>query len=73
MGKLILFNFVSLDGYFAGPRGELDWHTVDAEFHAFSETQLNKVDALLFGRKTYEQMAAFWPTAQAIFNARYGP
>ncbi len=35
MSKLILFNLMSLDGFFAGPHGEIDWHNVDAEFNDF--------------------------------------
>ena len=29
MRKVILFNMVSVDGYFAGPKGDIDWHNVD--------------------------------------------
>ncbi len=32
MRKLVVFNLVSLDGYFAGPDGNIDWHNVDDEF-----------------------------------------
>ena len=53
---------VSLDGYFEGPNHELDWHNVDAEFVDFALEQLAAADTLLFGRKTYELMAGFWPS-----------
>jgi dihydrofolate reductase len=56
----------SLDGYFEDERQSLDWHNVDPEFDRFSIEQLSSVDTILFGRKTYEMMAAFWPTEQAI-------
>jgi dihydrofolate reductase len=54
---------IALDGFFEGPKQELDWHNVDEEFHEFAERQLSTVDALLFGRVTYQMMASFWPTA----------
>jgi len=56
----------SLDGYYEGPNHELDWHNVDEEFNVFSIQQLNSVDMLLFGRVTYEMMAAFWSSAYAL-------
>jgi dihydrofolate reductase len=66
MRKIILFNLVSLDGYFAGPKGEIDWHNVDDEFNRFAIQQLDEVGALLFGRITYELMASYWPTPEAV-------
>lgn len=67
MKELILFNMISLDGFFAGPGGELDWHNVDAEFNTFAIDQFrtSAVDTLLFGRVTHQLMAAYWPTAEA--------
>ena len=56
---------VSLDGYFEGPNHELDWHNVDPEFNKFAITQLKEVDLILFGRRTYELMANYWPTEDA--------
>ncbi len=61
MRKIFLFMMVSLDGFFEGPDHELDWHNVDAEFNRFAAEQLNEVDTLLFGWRTYELMAGFWP------------
>lgn len=61
MRKIFVFMMVSLDGFFEGPDHELDWHNVDAEFNEFATEQLNDVDMLLFGWKTYELMAGFWP------------
>jgi dihydrofolate reductase len=66
MRKLILFNLITLDGYFAGPNGEIDWHNVDDEFNEFAIEQLNTVDTILFGRVTYQMMASYWPTPTAI-------
>lgn len=66
MRKLILFNMVSLDGFFEGPGGDISWHMVDDEFNQFSEGQIQSVDEILFGRITYELMANFWPSAEAL-------
>ena len=68
MRKVILANLVSVDGYFEGPKKELDWFNVDSEFLEQAEETLNFADILLFGRITYEHMASYWPTAEAIKN-----
>jgi dihydrofolate reductase len=65
MRKLFISNLVSLDGYQAGPNGELDWFTVDKEFLEYAEDMMNSVDIILFGRITYEMMAAYWPMDHA--------
>jgi len=54
---------VSTDGYFEGPDHDISWHNVDAEFNAFANAQLAEFDALLFGHRTYDLMAGYWPTA----------
>ena len=59
MKRLIIFNMMSLDGFFAGPQGELDWHNVDGEFNEFAIEQTGTVDVLLFGRVTYQMMASY--------------
>jgi dihydrofolate reductase len=66
MGKVIVFNLTTLDGYFEGPKREIDWHHVDDEFNEFAIEQLNSVETLLFGRVTYELMASYWPSTGAI-------
>jgi len=68
MRKIIVSNFVSLDGYIAGPNGELDWYIVNKEFLDYAEDMLNSVDTILFGRKTYEMMADYWPMPEAKSN-----
>ncbi len=65
MRKLFLFMMTSLDGYFEGPDHDISWHNVDAEFNEFAIQQTSEVDMLLFGRKTYEMMAGYWPTEAA--------
>lgn len=52
---------VSLDGYFEGDGHDLSWHNVDEEFVKFADAQLDETDTLIFGRKTYEMMADYWP------------
>ena len=66
MRKVFVFMMVTLDGFFEGPDHEIDWHNVDEEFNEFAIDQLNEVDALLFGRVTYQGMASYWPTPFAI-------
>jgi dihydrofolate reductase len=68
MRQVILFNMATLDGFFAGPNGEIDWHHVDEEFNEFAIAQLNSADGLLFGRVTYQGMAGYWPTDIAMTN-----
>ena len=65
MRKVILFVQVSLDGFFEGPKKEIDWHMVDDELHAHVLEELKAMGAFLSGRVTYELMAGFWPTADA--------
>jgi len=65
MRKIIVFNFVSLDGFFEGPNKELNWHQVDEEFHQFAIDQLNEIDTILFGRVTYQMMHAYWTSSHA--------
>lgn len=70
MRQIFAFLVTTLDGYYEGPNHEFDWPVVDAEFNEFSIEQLDEVDTLLFGRVTYEGMAAYWPTPEA---QRYDP
>jgi dihydrofolate reductase len=69
MRRLVMFNLVTLDGSFAGPSGEIDWHNVDDEFHQFARAQLDSADGLLFGRVTYQLMVSYWPTPDAAAQA----
>jgi dihydrofolate reductase len=71
MRKLVVFNSVSLDGYFSGTNGDLSWaHRApkDAEFDKFVEGNAKGGGVLVFGRKTYELMVSYWPTPQALEN-----
>jgi dihydrofolate reductase len=66
MKKVIFQMTVSLDGYIEGPNRELDWHVVDDEFNAYAVEMLEASDVLIMGRRTYELMAASWPTAADV-------
>ncbi|MFZ0247179.1 dihydrofolate reductase family protein [Candidatus Binatus sp.] len=71
MRELVVFNNVTLDGYFAGVNGDFSWaHSGndDAEFNAFVAENASGGGQLLFGRITYELMASYWPTPNAIQN-----
>ncbi len=70
MRKIVVFNLVTVDGFFAGPNGEIDWHNADDEFDRFTIEwiQTKPFDTLIFGRTTYELMASYWPTPEAIKN-----
>ena len=67
MRKLFTFNMVTLDGFFEGPNGEIDWHNADnEEFNDFAIEQMSTMDTIVFGRKTYQLMASFWPSEIAV-------
>src|SRR5689334_12552039 len=66
MRKLLMFNMISLDGYYEGPGHDISWHTVDAKFNDFAIEQLNAVDTLIFGKRTYELMVGYWPTDEGV-------
>lgn len=68
MRKLRVFNLVTLDGYFSGEGGDISWHNVDAEFQEYAEKNSNSGNTLLFGRVTYELMAGYWPSPEALKN-----
>lgn len=63
MRKIIVSNYVTLDGFIAGPNGEIDWFVWDEEIAKYSRELLYSIDTILFGRVTYELMASYWPTA----------
>ena len=68
MRKLHVFESISVDGFFTDAAGDSQWaHTgaADPEFTAWVGSNASSGGELLFGRKTYELMAAFWPTEQA--------
>jgi dihydrofolate reductase len=65
--KLIVFNSVTLDGYFTDKNNDMSWaHQNDPEWNAFVAENAKGGGTLLFGRITYELMASFWPTPAAM-------
>ncbi|MGH2811143.1 MAG: dihydrofolate reductase family protein [Actinomycetota bacterium] len=62
MRKLIYSMGVSLDGFIAGPGGEIDWSPPDEELHRFHNEQVRELGAHLLGRRLYEEMV-YWETA----------
>ena len=54
---------ISLDGFVAGPNGEMNWIKVDEEIFDHVGERVSKTDAALYGRVTYEMMEAYWPNA----------
>jgi dihydrofolate reductase len=65
--RVIAFEQVSLDGFFVDAKGDMSWaHKRDPEWTEFAGSNASGDAALLFGRVTYEMMASFWPTPQAM-------
>jgi dihydrofolate reductase len=69
MRRIVMWNQVTADGYFAGPDGNLDWVVPDEEFDREVAEAIDRsgtgpeADTILFGRRTYEQFETFWPHA----------
>jgi dihydrofolate reductase len=63
MRKVIYAMSVSLDGFFEGPHGDLDWSFPDEELHTHFNERERAIAIFLYGRRLYENMASFWPTA----------
>jgi dihydrofolate reductase len=62
MRKMIYSMTVSLDGFIAGPTGEIDWSVPDEELHRFHNQRVREIGAHLCGRRLYEVME-YWETA----------
>ena len=60
MRKVVMLNRVSLDGYFAGPNGEIDWFIHDPAVDKAAHEVMNP-DTLIMGRLTYEMFESYWP------------
>jgi dihydrofolate reductase len=65
MRNVILLMHVSLDGFVAGPNGEMDWIRLDDELVGYVAALTATADTALFGRVTYQMMEGYWPTAAA--------
>jgi dihydrofolate reductase len=68
MAKLSVYNFVSANGYFKGPDDDIAWahQNPSEDENQFASENAQGGAILLFGRKTYEMMASFWPTPQGV-------
>lgn len=65
MRKLILMMSMTLDGFIEGPAGELDWASAGDDYFRHVDGELTSMSAFLHGRRVYENMARYWPTADA--------
>jgi len=68
MGKLSAFNFITLNGYLNAPGGDISWNKHGMEENQYAADGLESDSILLFGRKTYEMMAGYWPSDMAKYN-----
>lgn len=69
MRKIISFMHISLDGFVAGPNGEMNWIKVDEEIFDHVGKRISKGDTALYGRVTYQMMENYWPTAASMPTA----
>ena len=68
MRRLTVFNTVSLDGYFTDEKNDMSWAHQggdDPEFQEFTNANASGGGTLVFGRRTYQLMASYWPTPHA--------
>ena len=63
MRKIISFMHISLDGFVAGPNGEMNWIKVDEEIFDHVGKRISETDTALYGRVTYQMMENYWPAA----------
>ncbi len=69
MRNIISFMHISLDGFVAGPNGEMDWIKVNEEIFDFVAQRISESDTAMYGRVTYQMMESYWPTAAEKPNA----
>lgn len=69
MRKIISFMHISLDGFVAGPNGEMNWIKVNQEIFDYVGKRISQGDTALYGRVTYQMMESYWPTAADQPNA----
>ena len=63
MRNLIFFMHISLDGFVAGPNGELNWLKLDEDMLDHVAAMTDNADTALYGRVTYQLMESYWPKA----------
>ena len=64
MRKLIIWDMVTVDGFFEGPDRDISWFVFEEELENYIRETQEKADTLIFGRVTYEFIAAYWPSEQ---------
>jgi dihydrofolate reductase len=64
MRKVIMWDMLSVDGFIEDQNGSLDWFRFDDELETYINETNATAKALLFGRRTYQMMAAYWPSAE---------
>jgi dihydrofolate reductase len=65
MGKVVYLLNVSLDGFVETSDGGLDWTVIDEELHFWFNEQTRAAAVMVYGRRLYETMAGYWPTAES--------
>ena len=68
MAKLNAFIFTTLNGFYHGAGGDIRWHRHGEEENQYASESMKGGGILLFGRKTYDLMASYWPTPMALQN-----
>jgi dihydrofolate reductase len=63
MRKVTYGMAVSLDGFIEDAKGEITWSLIDEELHQHFNDQEGETGVHLYGRRLYQIMAAYWPTA----------
>jgi dihydrofolate reductase len=66
MRRIVMFNWITADGYFAGPSGDLDWVVADEEQAKMAANDILGFDTVLFGRRTYEIFEAAAPSCRSL-------
>jgi dihydrofolate reductase len=69
MRKLKLYLHTTIDGFVAGANGEMDWIHVDDEIFDYTSKLTETSDTYLMGRKTFDMMEGYWPSAGKQANA----
>jgi len=63
MAKIFLHINVSVDGFICDPSGQTDWRFADEEVQSYIDELLESIDGMVFGRRAFDELAAYWPTA----------
>jgi len=71
MRRIVMFNWLTADGYFSGPDGNLNWVVPDDEQARAAVASIATSDTVIFGRVTYERFERFW--RHAVEDSRTAP